>query len=43
MTQPEEYIKPRDENKVCKLNKAIYGLKQAARVWHKKIGDSFKR
>lgn len=32
MKQLEEYAMPNEENKVCKLNKAIYGLKQAARA-----------
>ncbi|GBN19276.1 Copia protein [Araneus ventricosus] len=40
MSQPEGYIQTGQEQKVCKLNKAIYGLKQAARAWHLKIGES---
>ncbi|GBN50134.1 hypothetical protein AVEN_103992-1 [Araneus ventricosus] len=40
MSQPEGYIEAGQEQKVCKLNKAIYGLKQAARAWHLKIGES---
>ncbi|GBN12713.1 Retrovirus-related Pol polyprotein from transposon TNT 1-94 [Araneus ventricosus] len=40
MSQPEGYIQAGQEQKVCKLNKAIYGLKQAARAWHLKIGES---
>jgi hypothetical protein len=39
MYQPEGYIKPNNENKVCKLKRAIYGLKQAARAWNTKIGE----
>lgn len=37
MEQPEGFVKEGDENKVCKLKKAIYGLKQAARCWNDKI------
>ncbi|GBL76861.1 Retrovirus-related Pol polyprotein from transposon RE2 [Araneus ventricosus] len=40
MSQPEGYIEKGQEQKVCKLNKAIYGLKQAARAWHIRIGES---
>ncbi|GBM97221.1 Retrovirus-related Pol polyprotein from transposon TNT 1-94 [Araneus ventricosus] len=40
MSQPESYIEADQVQKVCKLNKAIYGLKQAARAWHLKIGES---
>lgn len=37
MEQPEGFVNNGDENKVCKLKKAIYGLKQAARCWNDKI------
>lgn len=43
MSQLEGYIKPGEENKICKLNKAIYGLKQAAITWNIKMGDSLKK
>ena len=29
MEQPKGFIFPRNENKVCKLIKSLYGLKQA--------------
>lgn len=42
MSQPEEHIKPGEENKICRLEKAIYGSKEAARVWNIKIGYPLK-
>lgn len=37
MQQPEGYVDPHHPNLVCKLNKAIYGLKQSGRVWNVKL------
>jgi len=37
MTQPEGFVKENEGHLVCKLNKAIYGLKQASRMWCDKI------
>lgn len=37
MDQPEGFIKKETENKVYRLNKAVYGLKQAAKSWYEKI------
>nr|KYP72463.1 Retrovirus-related Pol polyprotein from transposon TNT 1-94 [Cajanus cajan] len=37
MNQPEGFIEPGMENKVCKLVKSLYGLKQAPKQWHDKF------
>ena len=43
MEQPEGYVVPGQEHLVCKLNKSLYGLKQAGRTWHLKIDIALKR
>ena len=37
MEQPQHFIIPRQENKVCCLKKAIYDLKQASRAWNQQF------
>ena len=34
MTQPDGFTIPEHANKVCKLQRSIYGLKQAFRTWN---------
>ena len=37
MEQPEGFVAPGQEKKVCKLVKSLYGLKQALKQWHQKF------
>lgn len=37
MSYPEGYLKPKDPSRCLKLKKSIYGLKQAGRLWSKKL------
>nr|KYP72323.1 Retrovirus-related Pol polyprotein from transposon TNT 1-94 [Cajanus cajan] len=41
MNQPEGFIEPGMENKVCKLVKSLYGLKQTPKQWHDKFDQVF--
>ncbi|KAJ9555126.1 hypothetical protein OSB04_009740 [Centaurea solstitialis] len=42
MEQPEGFEDPKNPNKVCKLLKSIYGLKQASRSWNLHFDDRIK-
>jgi hypothetical protein len=43
MNQPEGFIKPGDEDKVCLLKQSLYGLKQAPLCWNKKLNEHFTK
>ena len=42
ITQPEGFVDPRNPNKVCKLQRSIYGLKQATRTWNHRFDEAVK-
>ncbi|KAK8997995.1 hypothetical protein V6N11_012529 [Hibiscus sabdariffa] len=42
MTQPEGFVAPGNATKVCKLQRSIYGLKQASRSWNLRFNDAIK-
>ncbi|GJZ53707.1 zinc finger, CCHC-type containing protein [Tanacetum coccineum] len=39
MKQPEGFVMPGNEHKVCKLVKSLYGLKQEPKQWHQKFDE----
>ncbi|GKC06528.1 zinc finger, CCHC-type containing protein, partial [Tanacetum coccineum] len=39
MNQPQGFIMPSNENKVCKLIKSLYGLKEAPKQWLQKFDE----
>lgn len=39
MAQPKGFIVKNQDNKVCVLQKTIYGLKQSSRAWYEKINS----
>ncbi|KAK0606964.1 hypothetical protein LWI29_006985 [Acer saccharum] len=42
MMQPEGFVSPDQEQKVYKLQRSIYGLKQASRSWNIRFDDVIK-
>ncbi|GJY59362.1 retrotransposon protein, putative, ty1-copia subclass [Tanacetum coccineum] len=43
MEQPKGFVNPKFPNRVCKLKRSIYGLKQASRQWKKLFDDEIKK
>ncbi len=42
MMQPKGFVDPKDADKVCKLQRSIYGLKQASRSWNLRFDKVIK-
>ena len=42
MMHPEGFVDPKNANKVCKLQRSIYGLVQASRSWNVRFDEMIK-
>ena len=42
MMQPEGFFNPKGTNKICKLQRSIYGLVQASRSWNIRFDEVIK-
>ena len=42
MMQPEGFVDPKNADKVCKLQRSIYGLVQASRNWNIRFDEVIK-
>ncbi|GKE44838.1 retrotransposon protein, putative, ty1-copia subclass [Tanacetum coccineum] len=43
MEQPEGFVNQKFPNRVCKLKRSIYELRQASRQWNKRFDDEIKK
>ncbi|GJZ16009.1 retrotransposon protein, putative, ty1-copia subclass [Tanacetum coccineum] len=43
MVQPEGFVNPKHPRRVCKIQRSIYGLKQASKSWNKRFDEEIKR
>ena len=43
MDQPEGFVDQKNPNKVCKLKRSIYGLKQASRTWNIRFDEQITK